>query len=184
MALDIDEYLSAYIDRLKADKGLTDEELDAEMPGLEQTYREAIEEGVGGLIGELLEHIRDNVAGVPLSGRGEGDNSGWSVIGRVRFADSEFGDSPPLKMRAECEASSDGVPGEVALYDVTDADTGSVDQIGDTQTVDAAGAVEVTIEVPGADAPDDARIFELRAQVDGGSSGDKVIVWNSWIDVG
>ena len=111
-----------------------------------------------------------------VSGYGVGDTSGWAVIGRCRFKDIDLGED--LALYAECEASADGVPGEVALFDVTD---GEGMNIGTVANVTTDSPVGVKIHIPTSGAPSVDRVLELRARVNGGVSGDKCIVWASYI---
>lgn len=115
---------------------------------------------------------------LPVSGYQTADNTGWSVIGRVRFADDDFDINDGITLVVECDASDDSTGGEVELYDVT---SGSASQEGSTQTFSGFGPHEVTITVSQSSSPGDDRIFELRAQVDGGDDDERVIVWSSYM---
>lgn len=142
--------------------------------------------GEGGLealvyypIRELLGAAGASAGGhIPLSGAGVGDNTGWSVIGRARFNDADLGSPDSFALVVECEASAEGVPGEIALYGI---EAGESYQVGGNVAVTSAAPTEVLIAIAASSTPTVDRIFEVRARVNGGDIADRCIVWASYI---
>lgn len=102
---------------------------------------------------------------VIIAGDNAGDDTGWSTIGRFRFADEDLlADDQVIRFKAEVELFEDGL-GEVALYDVTDETSASV-LIDPIWHVVNAGVNTIDLEIPPSGTPATDRIFELRAQSD------------------